>query len=206
MGDDVTQSKFSIGAIALCAGVTLPLASYAQGLNLSGSDRNRASILQSQMALLDGRLATQYEGSTRLRPDALLAKATDGVLPVFRGSYRGEYLEVAREAARAHSVPEDLFLRLVQRESGWNPTAVSHKGATGLAQLMPDTADLLGVNIADPYENLRGGARYLRMMYEKFGSWRLALAAYNAGPGAVVEHGGIPPFTETENYVRAIMG
>ena len=206
MGDDVTQSKFLICAIALCAGLTLPLASYAQGLNLSGSNRNRASILQSQMALLDGRLANQYEGSSRLRPDAVLAKATDGPLPSFRGSYRGEYLEVAREAARAHDVPEDLFLRLVQRESGWNPSAVSHKGATGLAQLMPGTADLLGVDIADPFQNLRGGARYLRMMYDKFGSWRLALAAYNAGPGAVEEHGGIPPFTETENYVRAIMG
>lgn len=206
MGDDVTQSKFLICAIALCAGLTLPLASYAQGLNLSGSNRNRASILQSQMALLDGRLANQYEGSSRLRPDAVLAKATDGPLPSFRGTYRGEYLEVAREAARAHDVPEDLFLRLVQRESGWNPSAVSHKGATGLAQLMPGTADLLGVDIADPFQNLRGGARYLRMMYDKFGSWRLALAAYNAGPGAVEEHGGIPPFTETENYVRAIMG
>jgi soluble lytic murein transglycosylase-like protein len=206
MGDDVSQSKFSICVIALCAGFTLPLTSYAQGLNLSGSNRNRASILQSQMALLDGRLATQYEGSNRLRPDALMAKATDGPLPSFRGSYRGQYLEVAREAARANDVPEDLFLRLVQRESGWNPTAVSHKGATGLAQLMPGTADLLGVDIADPLQNLRGGARYLRMMYDKFGSWRLALAAYNAGPGAVAEHGGIPPFTETENYVRAIMG
>ncbi len=206
MGDDVSQSKFSSCVIALCAGFTLPLTSYAQGLNLSGSNRNRASILQSQMALLDGRLATQYEGSNRLRPDALMAKATDGPLPSFRGSYRGQYLEVAREAARANDVPEDLFLRLVQRESGWNPTAVSHKGATGLAQLMPGTADLLGVDIADPLQNLRGGARYLRMMYDKFGSWRLALAAYNAGPGAVAEHGGIPPFTETENYVRAIMG
>ena len=202
----MSHTKGVNSVIALCAGLIVPFASYAEGLSLSGSTRNRASILQSQMALLDGRLATQYEGSTRLRPDALLAKATDGVLPVFRGSYSGEYLEVAREAARAHSVPEDLFLRLVQRESGWNPSAVSHKGATGLAQLMPDTASLLGVDIANPYENLRGGARYLRMMYEKFGSWRLALAAYNAGPGAVEEHGGIPPFTETENYVRAIMG
>ncbi len=187
-------------------GVSLPLVSYAEGLTLSGSKRNRASILKSQMDMLDGRLAEQYEGSKRLRPDALLAKATDGAMPIFRGNYKGEYLESAREAARAHDVPEDLFLRLVQRESGWNPNAISHKGATGLAQLMPDTAALLGVDIGDPHENLRGGARYLRMMYDKFGSWRLALAAYNAGPGAVEAAGGIPPYTETENYVRAIMG
>ena len=192
--------------MTLCAGLSLPLALWAEGLNLTGSKRNRESILRSQMDLLDGRLAKQYEGSTRLRPEALMAKVTDGALPIFRGSYRGEYLEIARDAARAHNVPEDLFLRLVQRESGWNPVAVSHKGATGLAQLMPDTAALLGVDINDPHENLRGGARYLRMMYDKFGSWRLALAAYNAGPGAVEQHGGIPPFTDTENYVRAIMG
>ena len=106
-------------------------------------------------------------------------------MPAFRGSYRGEYLEVAKAAARKHGVPEDLFLRLVQQESGWNPVAVSVKGATGLAQLMPGTAEVLGVDINDPAANLDGGARYLRMMYDKFGSWKLALAAYNAGPGAV---------------------
>jgi soluble lytic murein transglycosylase-like protein len=191
-----------IGAMAL----TMPVAAFAEGLNLSNSTRNRASLLQSQMSLLDGRLARQYEGSSRLKPNAAKASKEDGPLPSFRGKYRGEYLEAAREAARAHDVPEDLFLRLVQQESGWNPYAVSVKGATGLAQLMPGTADMLGVDISNPKSNLKGGARYLRMMYDKFGSWRLALAAYNAGPGAVEEHGGIPPFDETLNYVRAIMG
>ncbi len=190
--------------MAIC--VVIPGAALAEGLNITNSKRSRTSVLNSQMALLDGRLAKQYEGSKRLRPDALQAAATDGVLPKFRGKYRGEFLEVARAAARKHDVPEDLFLRLVQQESGWNPGAVSSKGATGLAQLMPGTAAMLGVDIADPQENLVGGARYLRMMYNKFGTWRLALAAYNAGPGAVEEHGGIPPFDETENYVRAIMG
>jgi soluble lytic murein transglycosylase-like protein len=128
------------------------------------------------------------------------------VSPEYRGSYKGEYLEVAKAAAREHGVPEDLFLRLVQQESGWNPGAVSSKGATGLAQLMPGTASKLGVDIDDPEENLEGGARYLRMMYDKFGSWKLALAAYNAGPGAVEEHGGVPPFAETKNYVAVILG
>ncbi len=178
----------------------------AEGLNLTGSTRNRAASLQSQMSLLDGRLAKQYEGSIRLHPKLALARSEDGPLPSFRGSYRGAYLEIARAAARAHDVPEDLFLRLVQQESAWNPRAVSHKGAIGLAQLMPQTAADLGVNPMDPQENLQGGARYLRQMYNKFGSWRLALAAYNAGPGAVETHGGIPPFDETINYVRAIMG
>ena len=116
------------------------------------------------------------------------------------------YLPMARDAARRHGVPEDLFLRLVQQESGWNPAARSHKGAIGLAQLMPFTAQKLGVDALDPYQNLDGGARYLKQMHGKFGSWRLALAAYNAGPGAVEKHGGVPPFQETRNYVRKIWG
>jgi soluble lytic murein transglycosylase-like protein len=192
--------------LPLLALMALPTATMAEGLNFTQSKRNRDALLKSQMALLDGRLARQYEGSNRLRPDTIMARAEEGPIPIFRGKYRGEYLDIARAAARAHDVPEDLFLRLVQQESGWNPAAVSAKGATGLAQLMPDTAALLGVDIHDPKQNLVGGARYLRMMYEKFGSWRLALAAYNAGPGAVEEHGGIPPFDETQDYVRAILG
>lgn len=103
-------------------------------------------------------------------------------------------------------MPEDLFLRLIQQESGWNPKARSHKGAYGLAQLMPATARYLRVDSKDPAQNLDGGARYLREQYETFGSWRLALAAYNAGPGAVKKHGGVPPFRETRNYVRIIWG
>ena len=84
--------------------------------------------------------------------------------------------------------------------------ATAVKGATGLAQLRPETAEHLGVDINDAEENLEGGARYLRMMYDKFGTWELALAAYNAGPAAVEEHDGIPPFAETESYVKAILG
>jgi soluble lytic murein transglycosylase-like protein len=97
-------------------------------------------------------------------------------------------------------------LRLVHQESRWNPTALSHAGARGLAQLMPDTALLLGVNPDDPRQNLEGGARYLRMMFERFGDWRLALAAYNAGPEAVQRHNGIPPYRETTDYVRIVLG
>lgn len=178
----------------------------AEGLNLSGSTKGRSSIFSSQTRLLDGRLSQQYEDSARLRPDAGIEIVTEEAVPNYRGRYKGEYLAVAKAAAAKYAVPEDLFLRLVQQESGWNPNARSHKGATGLAQLMPGTAKRLGVDIDDPVQNLNGGAKYLRQMYDKFGTWRLALAAYNAGPGAVEKHGGIPPYAETKNYVAVILG
>jgi soluble lytic murein transglycosylase-like protein len=178
----------------------------AEALNLSGGG-NRALTFQNQTRLLDGRLSQQYENSERLRPTSEITVSTASEpVPGYRGSYRGAYLSFARGLANKYDIPEDLFLRLVQQESGWNPNAVSPKGATGLAQLMPATARALGVDINDPEQNLEGGARYLRSMYDKFGSWRLALAAYNAGPGAVEQYGGIPPYAETKNYVKAILG
>jgi len=193
-------------ALGLGVGIAMlsPVASDAEGLVLSGSSKNRVNLFKSQTKLLDGRLSSQYEFSSRLKPKAEKSESTPAVR--YRGSYKGEYLEVAKAAARKHGVPEGMFLKLVQQESGWNPGAVSSKGATGLAQLMPGTAAALGVDPTDPHQNLEGGARYLRMMYDKFGSWRLALAAYNAGPGAVEQHDGIPPYTETKNYVIAILG
>lgn len=178
----------------------------AEGLNLSGGGQGSSSFA-AKAALLDGRLAEQYEYSDRLKPNYNAETAGEDTPSVrYRGSYKGEYLDVAKAAARRHDVPEEMFLKLVQQESGWNIGAVSPKGATGLAQLMPGTARTLGVDINDPKENLDGGARYLRMMYDRFGSWRLALAAYNAGPEAVEKHGGIPPYDETQNYVIAILG
>ncbi len=119
---------------------------------------------------------------------------------------KSQYTSMARAAAARHGVPVELFLKLVTQESGWNPKARSHKGAMGLAQLMPATARSLGVDPRDPRQNLEGGARYLSRQYAKFRSWRLALAAYNAGPAAVEKYGGVPPFKETQNYVRIILG
>ena len=200
------QIVFRTVAVALVA--CMPMTAASEGLNLSGSTKSRNAIFKSQSDLIDKKLSKQYSGSVKFTPKykkgETPAEASD--IPAYRGNYKGEYLEVAKAAARKHGVPEDLFLRLVQQESGWNPVAVSSKGATGLAQLMPDTAKSLGVDIADPAENLDGGARYLRKMFDKFGTWELALAAYNAGPGAVEEHNGIPPFAETEGYVKAILG
>lgn len=121
---------------------------------------------------------------------------------------RGALQSMAEAAAARHGLDAGLFKALVQQESAWNPRAVSPAGAQGLTQLMPGTARMLGV--ADPFDpaaNLDGGARFLSQMLKEFnGDTSLALAAYNAGPGAVRRYKGIPPFTETQNYVRTILG
>lgn len=191
-----------IGSIACVLALIAPVNVLADTV----STRSRTALFQSQLSVLDGRSAKQYSNSARLQPPRIEIPSVEVATPTFTGRYSGPLLDVARAAARKHNVPEDLFLRLVQQESGWNPNARSHKGAMGLAQLMPQTARALGVNPNDPSQNLDGGARYLRRQFETFGNWRLALAAYNAGPGAVEKYNGIPPYQETRNYVRVIWG
>ncbi|WP_085791363.1 lytic transglycosylase domain-containing protein [Roseivivax jejudonensis] len=199
--------RFAGGVAALCA--LLPVSVAADIL----SSQNRARLFSSQTRVLDGRAAQQYNNSVRLQPPEVVTPTkwgpepgAAGTTPEWRGRYRGEFLTVARTAARRHGIPEDLFLRLVQQESGWNPNAKSHKGALGLAQLMPQTAARMGVDPHDPNQNLDGGARYLKAQFDKFRSWPLALAAYNAGPGAVERYDGVPPYKETQNYVKIIWG
>ena len=174
----------------------------------SVSTSSRSKVFGSQTRVLDSRASQQYNNSVRLQPTRVVtpSKWGDESVKAFRGRYKGPHLATARAAARRHGVPEDLFLRLVQQESGWNDKARSHKGAIGLAQLMPGTAKVLGVDPHDPQQNLEGGARYLAQQYRTFKSWRLALAAYNAGPHAVQKYDGIPPYKETQNYVRIIWG
>lgn len=166
----------------------------------------RSELFARQTRVLDGRAAQQYARSIRLQPNEVIVPGTPGAAAPFAQPYRGVWLSEAMAAARRYGIPEQLFLRLVQQESGWNPRARSVKGALGLAQLMPATARKLGVDPFDPRQNLDGGARYLAEQYRRFRSWRLALAAYNAGPEAVQKYGGVPPYRETQGYVRAILG
>lgn len=188
--------------LTLALGLALAAPAWSEGLKLGGA-KSRTAQFRSQIDLLDGKLAQQYANSNRLKPGA----GKEGTPKVrYSGRYKGVYLEMAKAAAAKYGVPEGMFLKLVQQESGWNPDVVSPKGAVGLAQLMPTTADHLGVDETDPQSNLEGGARYLSMMFTRFGSWKLALAAYNAGPEAVEAAGGVPDYAETQNYVAAILG
>jgi Rod binding domain-containing protein len=118
----------------------------------------------------------------------------------------GRYSNEIAAAAGVTGLSPHLLAAVIKQESGGNPDAISPKGAIGLMQLMPDTATAMGVE--DPYEpaqNILGGARYLRRLLDNFRDLRLALAAYNAGPGRVRQYDGIPPFRETQNYVKRIM-
>lgn len=205
------MKSVKIAVVVLACGMTVGPAA-ADGLRLKAvSSKSRAVQFERQKQLMDSRLASQYTASKRLRPKGreVISATAVGIPTTAIPRYTGRktaYLPHAKAAAAKYGIPEDLFLRLIQQESGWNPNALSHKGARGLAQLMPGTAANMGVNSHDPVQNLHGGARYLRMMYNQFGDWRLALAAYNAGPGAVAKYNGIPPYRETRNYVRVIHG
>jgi len=117
------------------------------------------------------------------------------------------YDDVISEAARRNGLSSSLLKALIHVESYFNPRAVSKKGAMGLMQIMPENLQLLNINDPfDPWQNIMGGATYLRAMLERFsGQLPLALAAYNAGPTAVEKYNDIPPYPETQNYVQKVM-
>ncbi|HWO40305.1 MAG TPA: transglycosylase SLT domain-containing protein [Candidatus Eisenbacteria bacterium] len=119
----------------------------------------------------------------------------------------GSYDEIIRSASDRHSIDADLIRAVIKVESDFNSTARSHKGAAGLMQLMPETARLHNVaDIYDPNDNIEGGVRHLKLLLNRFaGDLQLTLAAYNAGIKAVEKYGGIPPFAETQEYVRRVL-
>ena len=117
----------------------------------------------------------------------------------------GPYAQLFNEAGARHGVDPDLLAAVAEVESGFDPNAVSHAGAGGLMQFMPATAEEMGVDRFEPASAIDGAARYLARDLARFGDLRLAIAAYNAGPGAVAEYGGVPPFPETQHYVDKVL-
>jgi soluble lytic murein transglycosylase-like protein len=122
------------------------------------------------------------------------------------GNSRHEIAAIVEKEAKRFNLDPLLIEEVIRQESNFQPTATSPVGAQGLMQLMPGTAAMLGVrNSNDPADNIAGGSRYLAEQLSTFGRLDLALAAYNAGPGAVSSYGGVPPYAETQNYVARIV-
>jgi hypothetical protein len=143
----------------------------------------------------------------------IFAPAGKGWTPTLRGYGHGRrrqepehFDELIRSASRSHAVPAALVKAVIAAESSFDEGAVSPKGAMGLMQLMPGTAEELGV--ADAFhaaQNVHGGTRYLRELHDRYGDWLRTLAAYNAGPEAVDRYEGVPPYAETREYVRRVL-
>lgn len=160
-----------------------------------GSLRSGEKWAASMAAYRTPEMQMGLRGSERIKPREA---TTTGKMAPFE--------DVIRAAARREGVDENLVKAVVEAESSFNPKAVSPAGAKGLMQLMDGTAKALGIEDPfDPVANVKGGVEFLRSMLDKFGSISLALAAYNAGPGAVEHYGGVPPYSETKAYVDKVI-
>ncbi len=155
------------------------------------ANRPSGQIVPLRRGIINGRI-NGYRASSKRRPASF-------------GNSR--YDNLIRRAAEHYSVGFGLIKAVIHAESGFNPRAMSRKGALGLMQLMPGTARKLGIrDVFDPEQNIRGGTRYLKQMLELYNdNLRLSLAAYNAGPAAVDRIGGVPPFPETHDYIHRVL-
>jgi soluble lytic murein transglycosylase-like protein len=182
--------RFVVSTLALSLGLSVSSASAQIYVS-----RDEAGTIVLSDAPLAGAVSTYTVRNSSIRTTRTAAADVVGL-----------YDEVIESAAATHGVRPDLVRAVIQVESAFNPRARSHKGAMGLMQLMPGTAADLGVdNPWDPVQNINGGVAYLGSLIREFGDEELALAAYNAGPGAVNRYGQrVPPYRETQDYVRKI--
>ncbi len=165
----------------------------------AGDARWKAFIVHRERRPAPGSAAQAGAGAQR--PRAAVADIATAPLPD-----SAPYREIIAKYSRIYGFDQLFVEAVIEIESAFDPAAVSAKGAQGLMQIMPETQRELGLSDPfDPEANIAAGLRYLRSLYERFGRVRLALAAYNAGPGAVAQYSGIPPFAETAAYVDAVL-
>ncbi len=153
--------------------------------------------------------ATALQAATTADASGVTSTATGyGASSGVASSESSEYDPLIEQAAARNGLDPAVLHGLIEQESGFDPNATSSAGATGLTQLMPGTASSMGVaNPLNPAESIEGGARYLGQLMRQFsGNTEDALAAYNAGPGAVQQYGGVPPYAETQSYVTKVLG
>ena len=180
-------------------------------VNKASSQMNPAQNVASFDKVLQSTAKTKFgdlltNPATRVNAQ-IYTNTANGVSAKNDYTSKSKIKELISKVSQKHGVDEKLVNALVNQESGFNPNAKSKVGALGLMQLMPSTAKGLGVtNPMDPEQNVEGGVKYLKSMLDKYnGNIILALAAYNAGPGAVDKYDGVPPYKETQNYVKSIL-
>jgi soluble lytic murein transglycosylase-like protein len=193
-GRTMLALRLAVLAAALLAGILDVTSARAEMYRLTGPD----GTVHFTNAPTDPQYRRLGIGSGTAAGFLRLPQAENGT---------GPYGQEIREAADRYGLPVKLVSAVIRAESGFNPRAISRKGAQGLMQLMPATASMLGVrNSFDPRQNIEGGVRHLRGLIDRFpDSLPLALAAYNAGERAVLQYGGIPPYPETQEYVTRVL-